>query len=238
MAPLADQGMGEREGNPWMQPVIGLQDPEGGIPFFANPDTIQPENSLRGPENDIAFFTNPDMIQPEYDFWTPMNNAIFDEILTNMSVTQEPVGGNWNLRTSSNTINNVVANGSDSQSYTYASIPRGDVAIDGIKALATPSFQVADSDIEHQHLQSNTILAEEGQDEPEYVMHGRTPQVTKRARKNSGPSSEEWQRRKLEIHKLYVVENCSLRLTMKEMAGKGFHAESVTLPAFSLGIIC
>jgi Clr5 domain len=238
MAPLADQGMGESEGNPWMQPVIGLQDPEGGIPFFANPDTIQPENSLRDPENDIAFFINPDMIQPEYNFWTPMNNAIFDEILTNMSVTQEPVGGNWNLRTSSNTIDNVVANGSDSQSYPYSSIPRGDVAIEGIKALAAPSLQVADSNIEHQHLQSNRILAEEGQDELEYVTHGRTPQVAKRGRKNSGPSSEEWQRRKPEIYNLYVENNCSLKLTIKEMARNGFHAESVTLPVFSLGIIC
>jgi hypothetical protein len=216
MAPPADQGTRDRESNPWAQPANGLQDLEG----------------------DIAFFANPDMIQLEYDLWNPMDNPIFDEILTNMPAMQEPAGGNWTLGTSSNNINNVVANGSDPQIYTYASIPRGDVAIEGIKTLATPSFQVADSNIEHQHFQSNTILAKEGHDEPEYVTHARTPQVPKRARKNSGPSSEEWQRRKPEIYSLYVENNYTLKLTIEEMARNGFYAESVTLPVFPPGIIC
>jgi hypothetical protein len=229
--------MGDLEGNPWLQPANGLQDSEGDIAFFNDPYIMPPENSLRGPENDTAFFTNPYMMQLENDLRNPQDDANFNEIFPNMHMIQDAVGLNGTPRTFSNNINNLVANGNESRGYTYANIPSG-VALEEIPALATPPFQVEGSSIEPQYLQGNTILAEKCQDELEYASHAITPQITKRARKNSGPSSEEWQKWKPEIYRLYVENNYTLNLTMKEMARKGFYAESVTLPVFFPGIIC
>jgi hypothetical protein len=231
MAPLTDQGTGDREGKPWMQPANGLQDLEGGIAFFTDPYMMQPENSLQDPGNDIAFFTDPYMTQLENDFWNPQDDANLNEIFPDMRMMQAAVGRNGTPQSFSTNINNLVANGSDPRGYTDANIPRGDVAMEEIITLATTPIQVEESNIEPQHLQGNTILAENGQDEPEYVTHA---QITKRARTNSGPSSDEWQRWKPEIKALYVDDNYTLEVTRAEMAKKGFYAESVTLPSFSL----
>jgi hypothetical protein len=219
MAPPADQGTGGREDSLWMQPVNGLLDPE----------------------NDIAIFTNPYMMQPENGFWNLEDNFNFDDIFTNRFMMEAAVGMDGTPRTSSDHINDLVANGSDSRGYsrgyTYANTPRGDMAMEEIQALFTPPFQVADSNIESQHLRGNTTLAEKGQDEPEYVTDARTPQVTKHAPRNSTLSSEEWQKWKPEIYSLYF-NGYTLEATRAEMEKKGFYAASVTLPFFSLGIFC
>jgi len=219
MAPPADQGTGGREDNPWMQPANGLADPEDDTDIFTNTYMMQPANGLGDPEDSVDI------------------NDIFTNIYMVRKV-QAAVGGAGTPRTSSNHINNLVANGSDYRGYTGANIPRGDVAMEQIRALVTRPFRMVDSDIAPQHLRGNTILAENGQDEPECITHARAPHATKRARKITGPSSKEWEKWKPEIYNLYVDGNCTLKVTRTEMAKKGFHAESVPLPLFSLGILC
>jgi hypothetical protein len=269
MAPPADQGTGDREDNPWMQPANGLWNPEDNVNFndaFIYPYMMQPENGLWNPEDDVNFndiFTYSSMMQPENGLWNPEDNVNFNDIFTypsmmqpenglwnseddanfngicgNMLMMQPAVGRDRTTRASSNHINGVVANESDYGGYTNANIPRGEGAMEQIQALVTPPFQMADSNIEPQHLPGNTIFTEEGQDEPGYITHTRTPHATKRVRKNSGPSSEEWLKRKPQIYSLYVDGNYKLEATRAEMAERGFHAELVTLLLFSLRILC
>jgi hypothetical protein len=203
MAP-ADQGTGDSEDNPWTELTYGLF-----------------------PEDDIATSADPYLIQSEISLLDYDGNFSFD-ILNNTLIMQAPVGMDGTPQASSNNINNVVANANDSRGHTYANTPRGGVAMEQIQTILPP-FQVADGNIEPQHLLGNPILAEKGQDEPEYVTDTKTPHVSKRARKNPSPSSEEWQKWKPEIHSLYMVDNYTLEVTRAKMATKGFYAESVTV---------
>lgn len=150
----------------------------------------------------------------------------------------QAVGRDGTPRTFPNHINNLVAHGNDPRVYNDANIPRGGVAMEQIQALLTPSFQLTDSNTESQRLRGNATSAKEGQEEPGYVTHGKAPHVTKVTHKTSGPSPEEWQKWKSEIYSLYVVDNYTLKMTREKMAEKGFYAESVTSPFFSLGILC
>jgi hypothetical protein len=219
-----------------MQPANGLWDPEDDIPIFDTSYIMQAGNDLWNPEDGFNFneiFTNLDIMQPANGLWNPENNFNFNGTSTNPDMMRAAIGMPGTARTASNHINSNVTNWSDHGSHSVANIPRGGAGMEGILALVTPPFPVADSNIEPQHLPSNTTLAENGKGEPEYVTHPKTPHVTKCARKNSGPSSEEWKKWKPEIHKFYMENNYTLKKTKEEMAEKGFQAESVTLLFFS-----
>jgi len=229
MAPPADQGTGNLKDNLRMQPANGLWDPEDDIPIFNNSYMMPADNNLWSPEDNPnlnSIFISPYMIQAENGLQNPENNFNFNGFFTNPTMA------------SSNHVNIPVANRITYGGYTGANIPRGEAPIEKMLALFTPPFQVSDSNIEPQHLPSNAILAEKGQDEPEYVMHASNPHVTKRARKNSGPSSEEWEKRKPEIYRFYVDDNYTLEATKEKMDENGFHAKSVPLFSFSLRTLC
>jgi len=217
--------MGDREGNPWMQPLNGLWAPEDDTYM------MQLENSFCNPEDytDLsAISTNAYMMQTENGLGNLEDNVDFSNLFPNISMIQAEVGGNGVFQTPLSQINNIRGNGSDYRGHTSAHIPRGGVSMEQIQALGAPPFQVADSNIEPQHL-PGIILAEKAQDEPNYVTLARASHVTKRARKNIGPSSEEWAKWEPEIRRVYIDDNCTLKVTMEKMAKKGFHAESVTL---------
>lgn len=211
MALHADRGTGGHGDNSWTQPANGFWDPKDDTTVFADPNLMQLGN----------------------DLWSLENDTNFDGNFANSFTMQAEVGADEASPKFPNHINNLVANGNDPRGYSDANIPRGDVAMEQIQALVTPVFQVADSNLGSQHLWGNEILAEEGQDEPVYVTHTNTPHVTKVSRKNCGPRSDEWQKRKSEIYSLYVVDNYTLEVTRKKMAEKGFYAESVAPPFIS-----
>jgi hypothetical protein len=173
------------------------------------------------------------MMQPGIGHLDPDGNTSFDNnFYASVIMTQAPGGMGRTPQAPANNIDNFMANGNGSQGHTHANIPRGSVAMEQIQTLFAPPFPMADNNIEPQHPPGNPILAEEGQDESEYVTVARTPHVSKRARKppSPNPSPEEWERRKLEIHSLYFGKH-TLEDTRTEMKDKGFDAESVTAPS-------
>jgi len=213
MAVPANPRTGDREDDLWMQPASGVLDPEDDITMFTHPYTMQADNVSWNPE--------------DYINWS-------NDVPANISMIQPACERDGTAQSSSNHINTLAANGSDSGGYVNKT-PRGGGAEEQMQALFTTTFPT-DSDIEPQYLPGNTILAEKDQEEPEYITYARTPHVAKRARGNSGPSSQEWQKWKREIYNLYVSN--TLEVTREEMAKKGFHAGSVTLFFFSLRILC
>lgn len=181
MAPTDDQASGDHENNPRTQPQDDLGNSEDSVNY----------NSI---------FTNPSMIQPENDPLDSENNA------TNILMAQAAVGTDRNTGTSSNYINNFVADGNASGSY--ASVPRGDVVMEGIQDFFS----------------GNKIAAEEGHEGSETDLNTETPNVTK--------SKEEWQERQPEIRKFYIDANYTLTKTRERMAERGFYATSVALLFF------
>jgi hypothetical protein len=217
MAPPADRATGDPEENHWIDDFLI-------------------------PEDDIATFNNPYMTQLEIglpDLLSPDGIDSFDNFLADMVMTQAPIGMGGTPLASSNHINNPVANGDGFRGHPYVNTPRGDVAMEEIQNLLDPSFPMADSNIEPQNILHSPILTENGQDEPAYVTDAGTRHVSKRARKSSSPSSDEWQRWKPVIHSLYIDNSYTLKATIREMAvEKGFDAESVTgLPLLPKSII-
>jgi hypothetical protein len=172
-------------------------------------------------EDDIFMLTNPCEKQAENGLWNPRSYFNVNDNFPSVLMNQPAAGRDWTPQTPLNHINNPTANWADPGWYT----PR----------FIHP-FPVPDSNIEPQH-PPNMSLPEGGQDEPEYT-HAGMAHVTKRARINSGLSSEEWEKWKPEIKSLYFRLGSTLEDTRTEMANKGFHAGSVTLLSSSLRRLC
>lgn len=195
---------------------------------FANP--WQAENGLSDPAADAighSGFAHPYLLPENPYIWNPPYHVDSSGMLTNLSMVSAP---SFESAPSSYT-HNGVANDMNLSGYHDAYKPRGSMAIDQVRDLINTASQPACSNIESQHL-VNTSLAEIDQEEPEYVTNATISHATKRTRKTSFVSPEEWQRLKPEIERLYVYEGRTLKETRDKMAEMGFHAESVTLFSF------
>jgi hypothetical protein len=213
MAPPAYQGIGGHEDYPWGQPTYGL-------PF---------------PDDDMNTVTNPYITQPGIGHLDPDGNVSFDNnFYAGIIMMQAPVGTGRTPQASLNNIDNFMPNGNGPQGHTHDNIPRGSAANEQMQNLFASSFPMANN-----NPPGIPNPAEEGQDESEYVAVARTPHVSKRTRKppTPNPSSEEWERRKLEIQSLYYFGNHTLEYTRAEMEKNGFHAQSVTAPSLRAGSI-
>jgi len=211
MAPPAYQGIGGHEDYPWGQLAYGLS----------------------FPEDDMNAVTNPYITPPGIGHMDPDGNTSFDNNFYAGIMMQPPVGTGRTPQASPNNIDNFMPNGNGSQGHTHANTPRGFAADEGIQNLFAPSFPMANNNIEPQHPPSIPILAEEGQDDSEYVTVARTPKRTRKP-PSPNPSSEEWERRKLEIQSLYYFGNHTLEDTRTEMENNGFYAKSVAAPPLRL----
>jgi hypothetical protein len=133
-----------------------------------------PDHQGAGDHEDISWMQPAIYLEDEIFMRNPGSYVNFNDSSPSVLMNQPAAGRDWTPQTPLNQINNPTANGADPGWYT----PR-----------FLHLFPVPDSNIERQH-PPNTILPEGGQDEPEYT-HAGIPHVTKRARKNSGLSSEE-----------------------------------------------
>jgi hypothetical protein len=74
----------------------------------------------------------------------------------------------------------------------------------------------------------NSVQDEDTQeDDPAYVTYPEASHPPKRSHKNSGPSSFQWDAKKIEIYHWYIEKNYTCEGTMEEMAKKGFYATLV-----------